>query len=161
MYINLNKQFTDINETIFSEYFEDANLQQNDVTLVAKEYSRQLWGELIESTANSYFSLSDSNWIVNSDKEWIYNWMEDYNKHDYDRFSFILSNNINIDLDEHVLFFINRDNALKTKWKIFLSHWSDFICIADDGSLIIEMRKNIEQAIIFTSLGESYKILRK
>ena len=147
---NEDKQFP-IEDTFYCSYFENISLKT--IFLLDKKDACNIWGNRIDSSALSYFGLPENSWIDMDEAKVLGEWITSYNNDTNLTVERILRDEFDWGDEENILFFLNNENALKTKWKFFLEYWDCFLAIESDNPLIILENSTVAELLSFTSTG--------
>lgn len=144
-----------LSSSIFRDYFSDK--ADDKVFLLSNEDSEKIWTEKIDKKANSYFRLSDNNWLISDKSELIGKWIEDFNEEKMENVKSLLDNKLGWEDNDTIWYCINKNTVLETLWSSFKVLWIEFLYSGDDCPIILN--SNIDyQAIIFRPIGDFVKI---
>jgi len=140
----------DILKSDFSEEF--VNQIEGSAFLYSRKTSSDYWDKYIDKKSSSYFSLLDNNWIVESKKNNLGFWIEDYNNDNSEQVQKLLLDKIPWKLEDTIIYCISRFLIIESTWENFTKLWMNFIECDDDCPIIINL--NVKgNAIVFNPIG--------
>lgn len=149
------KMKTSIIKSCFSEAFK--SVLSNDIYLLSKDLSKNIWTQNIDFKANCYFNISDDNWLVTSNSMVLGNWIEDYNCDYSVNIHNLLCDSFEWNNKDVVWFCINIEIVIESSWLDFKKYWLSFLECEDDCPIVINSN-NKKGALIFTPIGDFIKI---
>lgn len=149
------KMKTSIIKSCFSEAFK--SVLSNEIYLLSKDLSRNIWTQNIDNKAICYFKIPDDNWLVTSNSIVLGNWIDDYNCDYSVKVHNLLCDSFEWNNKDVVWFCINIEIVIESSWLDFKKYWLSFLECEDDCPIVINSN-NKKGALIFTPLGSFVKI---
>ena len=125
---------TPIQNSFYGEYFDD---ESQNIYLLSEKRSEIIWKEYIDEKANTYFHLSDDNWLIKSVTRVIAQWFEDYNAGAYGRVTRSLTEAIAWNDEDAIWFCLNKSHVIECPWLDFKLGWATFLSCHDDAPIIL------------------------
>ena len=147
-----------VSRTEFIDYFENIDLISN-IFLLSQPEANKVWSYYIDPVINDFHKLNDNHWLYSNNIN-IGDWIDSYNNNNLQTVSKILKKVTRWPDEKKVYFFLNNDTIFETNWETFLECWDDFLCIDDDGPVLMcEALLNI--CIRFNPIGNMVYIEKK
>lgn len=142
-----------ISKTLYSEYFDE---EVKDIYLLDKTEACKLWTLYVDKTANNFFKLNDNNPIISNSKT-IVNWREYYDSNNITELQHFFISTLTWNNEDSILFYINKETVIRTKYKIFLYNIFNFLELYDECPIVHNLNKsdNLEY-VYFAPLGNTF-----
>jgi len=153
----MNDNLIPIASTEFSEYFD--NVSDCEIYLLPEDDAKLYWSNIFMDKSTSYFNLSNDNWFIKSKTYKIGEWINAYNATSNILLSDILTEEISWQNNDMVRFCVSSYCIFQTTWKCFKLYWSDFLAVDDDCPIVLSL-VNTDTSILFTPIGDVFKVLK-
>ncbi|PJJ58737.1 DUF2947 family protein [Hymenobacter chitinivorans] len=136
--------------SVFAEAFR--GIDSKGIFLLDKEDAFEIWKTHIDDEANSYFQLSDKNWLVSSKPKVIGDWLQAFNDSNNTGFEEVSDCSTTWSETDTIFFCISKHFVIQSTWQSFKKHWRYFIECDDDCPIVINS-VNQNCAILFYPIG--------
>ncbi len=147
---------SEIKKSAYLDFFLNADIEYT--YLLDEEQAKMVWQRQVQSNAASYFKLEDDHWLVRAKIENRIEWITSYNESDFLHICCLLEALVEWHKQDTVYFLISQSLVLETKWLELTTYWNLFLTVEDDCPIVINPKFSNE-ALLFTSIGEVYKLV--
>ena len=140
---------TKIGNSFYAYAFED--ISGSNIFQLSENLSETIWSEYIDKKADTYFHLSEDNWLINSGERSVVSWFEDFRGGNPSNVGNALKMAVSWSDEDIIWYCINKSSIIECFWREFQAFWIDFLCAHNDAPIIINGKYKLCGFVFYSS----------